>query len=165
MKGVVFKKFIGILKDLNAKSFKDLLKIYQQLLLITSGDFNQTISIMTELDRKHNLTPKNYGIGNFIDDLKKKGYIKENRNDKKIKITKKSDLELRHSALNEIFGKLKKDKMGNHRINSFGSSLDFDALTKPYEFGDNFENIAFNESIKNAQKKYGIDNFKLLYII
>ena len=161
MKGVIFKKFIGLIKDLNAKNFEDLLKIYQQLLLITSGDFNKTISIMTELDRKHNFTPENYGIGDFIEDLKKKGYIKENPNDQEIKITKKSELELRHSALDEIFGKLKKDKTGNHMTNTFGSSLDFDSSTKPYEFGDNLENIAFNESIKNAQKNYGIENFKL----
>ena len=71
----------------------------------------------------------------------------------KIKITKKSELELRHSALDEIFGKLKKDKSGSHMTNTFGSSLDFDSSTKPYEFGDNLENIAFNESIKNAQKR------------
>ena len=161
MKGVIFKKYIGLIKDLNAKNFEDLLKIYQQLLLITSGDFNKTISIMTELDRKHNFTPENYGIGDFIEDLKKKGYIKENPNDQKIKITKKSELELRHSALDEIFGKLKKDKSGSHITNTFGSSLDFDSSTKPYEFGDNLENIAFNESIKNAQKNYGIENFKL----
>jgi|TARA_B100001115_G_scaffold13039_1_gene9118 uncharacterized protein with von Willebrand factor type A (vWA) domain len=161
VKGVIFKKYIGLIKDLNAKNFEDLLKIYQQLLLITSGDFNKTISIMTELDRKHNFTPENYGIGDFIEDLKKKGYIKENPNDQKIKITKKSELELRHSALDEIFGKLKKDKTGSHMTNTFGSSLDFDSSTKPYEFGDNLENIAFNESIKNAQKNYGIENFKL----
>ena len=161
MKGVIFKKYIGLIKDLNAKNFEDLLKIYQQLLLITSGDFNKTISIMTELDRKHNFTPENYGIGDFIEDLKKKGYIKENPNDQEIKITKKSELELRHSALDEIFGKLKKDKSGSHMTNTFGSSLDFDSSTKPYEFGDNLENIAFNESIKNAQKNYGIENFKL----
>ena len=161
MKGVIFKKYIGLIKDLSAKNFEDLLKIYQQLLLITSGDFNKTISIMTELDRKHNFTPENYGIGDFIEDLKKKGYIKENPNDQKIKITKKSELELRHSALDEIFGKLKKDKAGSHMTNTFGSSLDFDSSTKPYEFGDNLENIAFNESIKNAQKNYGIENFKL----
>ena len=161
MKGVIFKKYIGLIKDLNAKNFEDLLKIYQQLLLITSGDFNKTISIMTELDRKHNFTPENYGIGDFIEDLKKKGYIKENPNDQKIKITKKSELELRHSALDEIFGKLKKDKSGSHMTNTFWSSLDFDSSTKPYEFGDNLENIAFNESIKNAQKNYGIENFKL----
>ena len=161
MKGVIFKKYIGLIKDLNAKNFEDLLKIYQQLLLITSGDFNKTISIMTDLDRKHNFTPENYGIGDLIEDLKKKDYIKENPNDQKIKITKKSELELRHSALDEIFGKLKKDKTGSHMTNTFGSSLDFDSSTKPYEFGDNLENIAFNESIKNAQKNYGIENFKL----
>ena len=29
----------------------------------------------------------------------------------------------------------------------------------PYEYGDNIERIAFNESIKNAQVNHGIDDF------
>ena len=87
MKGVIFKKYIGLIKDLNAKNFEDLLKIYQQLLLITSGDFNKTISIMTELDRKQ-LHSEKLWYWRFIEDLKKKGYIKESPNDQKIKIIK-----------------------------------------------------------------------------
>ena len=38
---------------------------------------------MTELDRKYNITSDNYGIGNFIEDLKKKGYIFENKSEDK----------------------------------------------------------------------------------
>ena len=161
MKGTQFQKFIGLINNLKNKSFDDLFKIYKQLLLITSGDFNKTISLMTELDRKYNITAEDYGMGNFVDDLEKKGFIKKNERSDEIEITKKSDLELRHSALDEIFGKIKKDKLGSHITNTSGSSLDFDSSTKPYEYGDNIENIAYNESLKNAQKNYGIDNFKL----
>ena len=78
MDGVIFEKFIGSIKNLKSKNFDDLFKIYQQILLITSGDFNKTISLLTELDRKYNMTSDKYGIGNFVDDLKKKGYITEN---------------------------------------------------------------------------------------
>ena len=112
MEGVIFEKFLGSLKNLKSKNFDDLLKIYQQILLITSGDFNKTISLLTELDRKYKITSDNYGIGNFIEDLKKKGYIVENKSEDNIEITKKSEIELRKSALEEIFGKLKKGNIG-----------------------------------------------------
>ncbi len=68
MDGVIFEKFIGSIKNLKSKNFDDLFKIYQQILLITSGDFNKTISVLTELDRKYNITSDKYGIGNFVDD-------------------------------------------------------------------------------------------------
>jgi len=86
--GVIFEKFIGSIKNLKSKNFDDLFKIYQQILLITSGDFNKTISVLTELDRKYNITSDKYGIGNFVDDLKKKGYITENDSNQEIKIPK-----------------------------------------------------------------------------
>ncbi|MEC8679059.1 MAG: hypothetical protein VXX71_01215, partial [Bacteroidota bacterium] len=161
MDGVIFEKFIGSFKNLKTKNFDDLFKIYQQILLITSGDFNKTISVLTELDRKYNITPPDYGIGNFIEDLKKKGFIKENKSDGEIQITKKSEIEFRRSALDEIFGKLKKGHRGNHSTNFSGPSVDLDYSTKPYEYGDNIEKIAFNESIKNAQINHGIENFTM----
>ena len=55
-------------------------------------------------------------MGNFIDDLKKKGYIDENEQAKgEFKITPKTEQGIRKSALEEIFGKLKKSSTGNHR--------------------------------------------------
>ena len=68
-------------KNIKTKNFEDLFKIYQQILLITSGDFNKTISLLTDLDKKYNITSSEYGIGNFIEDLKKKGYIIENKSE------------------------------------------------------------------------------------
>ena len=161
MDGVIFEKFIGSFKNLKTKNFDELFKLYQQILLITSGDFNKTISVLTELDRKYNITSPEYGIGNFIEDLKKKGYVVENKSDGEIQITKKSEIEFRRSALDEIFGKLKKGNIGNHSTNFSGPSLDSDYSTKPYEYGDNIEKIAFNESIKNAQINHGIENFMM----
>ena len=133
MDGVIFEKFIGSFKNLKTKNFDELFKLYQQILLITSGDFNKTISVLTELDRKYNITSPEYGIGNFIEDLKKKGYVVENKSDGEIQITKKSEIEFRRSALDEIFGKLKKGNIGNHSTNFSGPSLDSDYSTKPYE--------------------------------
>ena len=49
MDGVIFQKYFGSIKNLKSKNFNDLFKIYQQILLITSGDFNKTISVLAVL--------------------------------------------------------------------------------------------------------------------
>ncbi|MFM8363258.1 MAG: hypothetical protein ACKOA4_11225, partial [Haliscomenobacter sp.] len=55
--------------------FERLLKIFQELLLYTSGDVAEALSWLTELDKQYKLTDANYGIADFIQDLIDKGYI------------------------------------------------------------------------------------------
>ena len=66
---------------------------------------------------------------------------------------------LRRSALDEIFGQLKKTKQGNHSTKYEGRGDDRSAELRPYEFGDNLESIAMSESLKNAHINHGIDDF------
>merc|ERR1711879_580911 len=49
--------------------------------------------------------------------------------------------------------------MGKHG----GKGDEHTADMRPYEFGDNLENIAMSESLKNAQLNHGIDEFKLTH--
>ena len=58
-------------------SFEKLFDIFTQLLTHTSGDYNEAIQWLTELDKEYKLTDNEYGIGDFIEDLKSKGYIDE----------------------------------------------------------------------------------------
>ena len=58
--------------------FEQLLDLFMQLLTYTSGDVNEALQWMNELDKKYQLTDDEYGMGDFIEDLKEKGYIKEN---------------------------------------------------------------------------------------
>ena len=75
MKGFRFSEFKPEMKGDN--KFEQLLNIFQQLLLITAGDVSQALAYMSDLDRQYQLTSDEYGMANFIDDLKKKGYITE----------------------------------------------------------------------------------------
>ena len=59
--------------------FERLLKIFKELLLHTSGDVEEALSWLTELDKQYNLTTPEYGIADFIEDLKNKGYISNNK--------------------------------------------------------------------------------------
>ena len=59
--------------------FERLLKIFQDLLVYTSGDVSEALSWLTELDKHYELTDEDYGLSDFIQDLIDKGYISENK--------------------------------------------------------------------------------------
>ena len=139
--------------------FGKLLKIFMQLILITSGDVGEALQWLTEVDRQHGLTNDKYGIGDFIDDLKKNGYITDEGPKGEFKLNAKTEQRLRQSALEEIFGKLKKSKTGEH--NTFHSGRGDESTTekRDYEFGDTLEQIAMTDSLRNAQINHGLESF------
>lgn len=51
--------------------FEKLLQIFKEILVYTAGDVSDALDWMNEIDREHHITDSNYGMGNFIDDLKK----------------------------------------------------------------------------------------------
>ena len=146
------------------KGFESLFKLFMQLVTITSGDVGESLSWLNELDKQYGLTDDQYGMGNFIDDLKKKGYIDEDEQKKgEFKITAKSEQSIRKSALEEIFGKLKKSNTGNHRTPHTGQGDEQSTDLREFRFGDSLEQIQMTESIRNAQLNHGMDddNFML----
>ena len=156
-------RFSKILPSKGADTtFEKLLDIFMQLLNITSGDVSETLNWMNELDRQYNITNDEYGMGDFIEELKEKGYIKEDSpGSKKFKITAKSEREIRQRSLEEIFSKLKKAGKGQHRTNFSGYGDDKSSERRDFQFGDSPDLIDVTSSIRNAQVNHGIDDFKL----
>ena len=70
--------------------FEQLLDIFLQLITYTSGDVGEALNWLTQLDKEYGLTNNEYGLGDFIDELKEKGYLEENKVDGSIKITPKA---------------------------------------------------------------------------
>jgi Ca-activated chloride channel family protein len=159
MKGFNFSKYDA---DQNGKSrFEQLLDVFTQILTYTSGDVNEAMQWMNELDKQYNLTDNEYGMGDFYEDLKDKGYIDENKENGEIKITPKTEQGIRKKSLDEIFGKIKKTKQGNHNTFKPGGGDEINPETRPYQFGDTLEQIDFTSSIRNAQINRGVENFSL----
>ncbi len=148
-------------KDKEPSGFDKLMKMFTQLLTYTSGDFSEAMQWLNELDKEYKLTDNEYGIGDFLEDLKRKGYIDENNETGEIKITAKTEQTIRKSSLEEIFGKLKKTKQGNHQTFKPGGGDEINPETRPFQFGDTMEQIDFTNSIRNAQINHGIDSFKM----
>ncbi len=158
MIGTRFTKFIP---GGNNTSFENLLKIFMQLLTITSGDVSEALNWMNQLDQQYKLTDGNYGMGDFIQELKDKNYIEENEENGTLIITKKSEQSIRRQSLEEIFGKLKKTPRGNHRTSFTGTGDEQTSEKREFLFGDSFEQIDMTDSIKNAQINHGIEEFML----
>ncbi len=139
--------------------FDKLLKIFMQLVLMTSGDVREALQWLTEVDRQYGLTSDQYGIGDFIEDLKRKGYVTDEGPKGEIKLKAKSEQSLRQSALEEIFGRLKKSKQGEHNTSHAGRGDEQTTERRDYQFGDTLEQISVTDSLKNAQINHGVENF------
>ncbi|RZK43614.1 MAG: hypothetical protein EOO90_02850 [Pedobacter sp.] len=157
MRGFQFSKFTSTERPKGG--FDEMLKLFTQLLNYTAGDAGETLSWMNELDKQYKFTNNDYGMGDFIDDLKQKGYIKEENGE--TKITAKTEQTIRKSALEEIFGKLKKAGKGNHNSNISGIGEEKNADRREFSFGDSLDQIDMTASIQNAQINHGIGNFTL----
>src|SRR5690606_26104389 len=106
MRGFHFTKFDP---NENGKTrFEQLLDLFMQLLTYTSGDVAEAMQWLNELNNKYELTDDEYGMGDFLDELKEKGYITEENQRGEIRITPKTEQGIRKRSLEEIFGKLKK---------------------------------------------------------
>ncbi len=78
--------------------------------------------------------------------LKDAGYI---TGDDDLELTARGIRRIGQKALREVFVHLKKDRMGNHELDTRGAGGDLLGETKPYEFGDPFQ-LDLQATIKNA---------------
>jgi len=159
MRGFEFSKYKP--SQLPKGGFEDLLKLFLELLNYTAGDAGEALAWMNELDKQYNITNGQYGMGNFIDDLKEKGYLTEENEKGEFRITAKTEQSIRQSALEEIFGKLKKSGRGNHRSPQSGQGEEKNAERREFEFGDSSDQIDMTQSIHNAQVNHGIGDFMM----
>ncbi len=159
--------------------FEKLFEIFQELITHTSGDVEEALDWLRELDKEYELTDDDYTIDDFIEDLKSKGYIREefdmdnpqggdgeegeeNGGGGNLSITAKLERMLRQRALDQIFGKIKRSGSGNHKTGKSGKGDEHTGEFREYRFGDSLEHISMTESLKNAQVNHGLDNFSLI---
>lgn len=158
MKGFLFTEFKP---DAQKPPFERLLDMFMELLQYTAGDAAEALQWLSQLDRQYGLTDEDYGMGDFIEDLKAQGYIKDNDPDGAYRITAKSEQTIRQRSLEEIFGKLKKTRPGSHKTNNTGQGDELNPETRPYQFGDALEAINYSGSLMNSFVNHGIDQFSM----
>ncbi len=157
MLGLRFTKFTP---PEEGSTYAKMMSLFTELLQYTAGDANEALSWLTELDRQHNISTNDYGMGDFIEDLKKNGYLKEDEN-QNFSITPKTEQTIRQKSLEEIFGKLRKSGKGSHKTFKTGQGDEMSADLRPFQFGDTMDQINLTDSIRNAQINHGIDHFEM----
>jgi len=143
--------------------FERLFDIFQELIVYTSGDVDETLNWMDDLDKEYKLYSPQYSKEDFIEDLRKKGFLNEDpkKEGNGLQISAKTEQLIRQRSLNQIFGSLKKSGRGNHKTKHVGQGDDFTGDLRNYVFGDGLDQISMTESIKNAQVNHGAGAFKL----
>lgn len=165
-KGFIFSKH----KPEEVDPFERVFDIFKELLTHTSGDVDEAFSWLDQLDKEYNIFNDEYTLEDFKEDLRKRGFIREeidpeDRNtgqgEGRNIITPKMEALLREHALEQIFGKLRKSGLGNHRTNKVGQGDEKDGEFRQFNFGDELNRINLTESLKNAQVNHGIDDLRL----
>lgn len=160
IRGFVFKKYDAP----DVSPFDKLFEIFKEIITHTSGDLDEALDWLKQLDEEYKLTDENYTLDDFVEDLKKKGYIREEIDDDgngSMAITAKTERAIRQQALEQIFGKLKKGASGNHRTNQIGRGDEHTGDFREYQFGDSLSRISVTESLRNAQINHGIGEFTM----
>lgn len=156
----------SVFKQKNVTPFEKLFEIFKELITYTSGDFDEAIDWLRQLDIEYKLTDENYTIDDFIDDLLNKGYITaeiSSDGDKTSnKISAKMEKALRKFALKKIFGQIKKSKSGNHKSKFSGNDDEDSNDSKNYQYGDLVDKIVVSESLKNMYTRTGSDELDLI---
>jgi uncharacterized protein with von Willebrand factor type A (vWA) domain len=145
--------------------FEKLFEIFKELITYTSGDFDEAIDWLRQLDKEYELTDDRYTINDFIEDLKKKGYIREeidiNGDKGGTTITAKTERAIRKQALKHIFGKIKKRGSGSQKSKKAGIGDEHTGDFRAYQFGDSLDKVSMTESLRNAQINNGIGEFNM----
>lgn len=148
--------------------FDRVFDIFKELITHTSGDLDETFDWLETLDKEYNIFNEEYTLQDFEEDLKKRGYIKEeidqekgNSGSGKNILTAKLESALREHALDQIFGKLKKSGIGNHRTTKTGIGDERDGENRSFQYGDDLSTVNMTESLKNAQINNGISDLRL----
>ncbi len=145
--------------------FERLFEIFKELITHTSGDFDEAIDWLRELDKEYSLTDETYTIDDFVADLLAQAYIQPkgagSGDDSGMKLTSKTEKLLREHALKQVFGKLKKSGSGSHKTKIAGQGADKTGAFQAYQFGDPPDTISLTESIKNAQIRTAGTDFNL----
>jgi uncharacterized protein with von Willebrand factor type A (vWA) domain len=159
MKGHRFAKYIAPQDD--RSPFEKLLPLFLEMLTHTSGDVEEALDWMKEVDKEHGLFDANYTLEDFKNDLRKNGIIGDRpTKGGKTPLTGKAEKLIRERALQQVFGTLKKSDRGGHALKRTGQGDEATSDRRTYRYGDRIEQVAMSDSIRNAQQR-GIDDLQM----
>lgn len=144
---------------LRRASMKQVMQLWNELLLMSAGDVEQALQWMEKLWQRYNLMQGQMTFEQFKAMLQQQGFVGEGDGGG-LEVTRKGERSIRQDSLEHIFKSLKSLGGGDHRTPNAGSSNERLSETRPFSFGDLSSDIDFNVSIRNALKR-GVEEFSL----
>lgn len=144
--------------------FDTLRNLFQELLTIAGGDVSQALKWLNQLDDEYQITDQfedDYGIGDFIDEMKERGYIRFDEEKSVLVPTAKTDRSIRQKSLEEIFSKLRKGGEGGHQTPHTGRGLERQPETRNWKPGDDTSHIDSTGTMLNMLRHSSLDQFEL----
>ena len=144
--------------------FNTLWDLFQELLTISGGDVTQALQWMNDLENEYKITDQfdeNYGLGDFIDEMKERGYLRFDDEQQVMVPTAKTDRSIRQKSLEEIFSQLKKGSPGGHKTPHTGRGLERQPETRPWQMGDDTGHIDSTGTMMNMLKHSSLEQFNL----
>lgn len=151
-------------KNQGRRPFDTLWDLFQELLTISGGDVSQTLRWMNQIDEQHNITGQfedGYGMGDFIEEMKERGYIRYDDEQSVMLPTSKTDRSIRRKALDEIFNQLHKGGTGEHKTVHTGKGLERQPETRQWKPGEDITHIDSTGTILNMLRHSNIEQFQL----
>jgi Ca-activated chloride channel homolog len=159
MLGHRFSQFIPPQDD--RSPFEKLLPVFLEMLTHTSGDVEEALEWMKEVDKEHGLFTKEYTLEDFKADLVKHGIIGDRPSKGgRTPLTGKAEKLIRERALQQVFGTLKKSDRGSHALRRTGAGEEPTSERRGFRYGDRMDQVAMSDSIRNAQQR-GLDDLEL----
>jgi uncharacterized protein with von Willebrand factor type A (vWA) domain len=143
--------------------FERLRDIFLELVTHTSGDVEEALDWMRELDKKYQLPSEDYTLDDFVAELRQRGYIRDGNGagGRGRTLGARGEQGIRDRALDQVFGNLQKATSGGHATRFRGRGDETTADRRPYAFGDPLDAIDFGASLRNAQLHSGPEEFWL----
>lgn len=146
--------------------FETLLDLFQELMTLSGGDVRQALKWMTDLDQEHHITDQfgegddGYDLGRFIEELIERGYL-EDGEQAVPRPTGKLSRSIRQKSLEQIFSRLNKGAVGNHKTVHTGRGLERQPETRRWKPGDDLSRIDSTGTMMNMLRHSSLDSFNL----
>lgn len=133
--------------------------IFHYLLTMTAGDVDEALAAMRELQAQGYL-PADANLDQFRRRLAENDEIRRDESGQ-WQLAPRGERLLRKSALEQVFGRLRKKGTGDHRIGHEGRGGEQTAETRPWSPGDDVARIDYRRSYQNAMRRAGLSHLNL----
>jgi Ca-activated chloride channel family protein len=135
------------------RSHRDLLQLFQELLLRANGDVERALRYMAQLQRSGRLG--DVDIEGFQRALREKGVIDDTQGF--LTLTGRGERMLRQEALARVFSDLKRGPGGEHRTSRSGEGGERLPETRPWRFGEDVGALDVPQTLRNALVRTGTE--------